>query len=198
VALEVDLLLSIEGQVIGVFADDDVGEQPRREDAAFEEFIGKSCDNGSGFGLRDPNILRAHEATAKEAAGFVVEFFADFLADAPPRFRTGFDRFGLEDDFLDGQVLRPAGLALPTRFGAAGACRFDQCLRRFVAFVSCGGFGLSRAVEIPKEVELGGIEFFALRPVELSDDVVELLAEETVFLAELLDQFGLDSLQFRH
>ena len=195
--LEVDLLLSIEGQVIGVFADDDVGEQPWREDAAFEEFFGKSCDDGSGFGLRDPNILRAHEATAQEAAGFVVEFFADFLADAPPRFGAGFDRGGLENDFLDGQVLGQAGLALPSRFGAAGACRLDQCLRRFVPFRSYGGFGLSRTVEIPEEVELGGIEFFALRPVELPDNVVELLAKETVFLAQQFN-FSERTLQFRH
>ena len=198
VSLQVDQPLSIEGQVVGVFADDDVGEQPRCEDAAFQKFLGKFRDDGSGLRVDDTHILRAHEATAQEATGFAVEFFADFLADAPPGFGTGFDRGGLENDFLDGQVLGQAGLALPSRFGAAGACRCYQCLRRFVPFRSCGGSGLSRAVEIPEEVELGGIDFFALRPVELPDDVVELLAEETVSLAELLDQFGLDSLQFRH
>ena len=183
--------------MIGVFADDDVGEQPRREDAAFQKFFGKLRYDRSGLRVGDTHILRAHEAAAQEAAGFVVEFFADFLADAPPRFGTGFDRFGLENDFLDGQILGQAGLALPSRFGAAGACRCNQCLRRFVPFRSCGGFGLSRAVEIPEEVELGGIEFFALRPVELPDDVVELLAKETVFLAQQFN-FSERTLQFRH
>jgi len=53
-------------------------------------------------------------------------------------------------------------------------CRCCQCLRRFVRV---GGLGLSRPIEITKEVEVTGIEFLALGSMDLTNDVVELLTE---------------------
>lgn len=46
-------------------------------------------------------------------------------------------------------------------------------------------------------VELAGIKLFTLRPVELADDVVELLTEELKLLPEL-SIFSECLLQFRH
>jgi hypothetical protein len=58
VPLPVDLLLAIEGKVVGVFADDDVGEQTPERGCRVPGVYGKRATMGRGFGRGDLYILR--------------------------------------------------------------------------------------------------------------------------------------------
>jgi hypothetical protein len=130
------------------------------------------------------DIGRADRAAANEAARLVIQLFADFLADAPPLLRIGFDRLGL-DDFLDHrQVLGQArggglgALALGSgqRLGLGSFLRFrldgKQCqLRRVQA--------LAGGAENPPDQE-----------VHLLAQKLVLAAENSVFLFQLGLAFG--------
>ncbi len=100
VAGAVNLFLPVERQMIAELGDEDLREQARSGEAAFLQALGQRGDDGHGVDLATPHILAPNEAAAQEARGFVVELFADFLAEAAPRRRTGFDRRGVEH-FLD-------------------------------------------------------------------------------------------------
>ncbi len=111
VAGAVNLLLPVERQVIAELGNEDLREQAGRGQAAFLQARGQRGDGGHGVDFAAAHILAPDQAAAQKARGFVIELFADFLADAAPGLRASLDRRGIEH-FLDHrQVLgqpRPA------------------------------------------------------------------------------------------
>ena len=131
------------------------------------------------------HLLGAHGAPAQETARLVIEPLADFLANAPPVLGRRLDRLG-HDDFLRGradaragaarahaEAIGPSSAVAPAprrRRGIAGAGRGASRPRARALFL-----GSSEA--LPEQQQLRGIEPFALRPEELADERVDLLAE---------------------
>ena len=114
-ARPVDRLLPVEWKVIAILTHDDLREQRRGDEAAFQERVGERRDDGHG--IEDPtlHILRTHRPPAQEARGLVIEPLADFLTNAPPVLRRQLDRLR-HDDFLDHrQMLRQARPAFTRR-----------------------------------------------------------------------------------
>ncbi len=94
----VDAFLAVEREMVAVFADQDVGQQSRRGQAAVLQARGQRGDDGGRFPVRFADILGPDQPAAQQAAGLVVELFADLFADlAPLRGRSlhggGFQHF---------------------------------------------------------------------------------------------------------
>lgn len=180
VAGAVDLLLPVEREVIAELGDEDLREQARSREAAFLQALGQRGDDGHGVHFAAAHILAPDEPAAQEARGFVIEVFADFLADATPLRRTGLDRRGIEH-FLDHrQVLGQPGAALTRR-------KWD---RRAPWLLRCHGLGRfwGRLVHaLQKQQQLRGIEPLAFRPEERAHQQVDLLPQERVLLFQSIE-----------
>ena len=113
-----DLLLAIQRQMIHVLLQQDVGQQPRAGITAFDQARGQRRDQRRTVPIDFARELAADDAAAKVTRRHHVQFFGDFLADAPIRAGVLLDGFRINDLFFHRQVLRQAGLALrpaPTR-----------------------------------------------------------------------------------
>lgn len=119
------------------------------------------------------NVFAADDAPAQEAAGFVVELFVHFLADAAPGFGRRLDRFGIEDLFDDGKMF---GQSRTTLFAGTGSARLGQWRQRLGCW--CGD-----AVAVRKDqFELRGIDLFAACSENPPHECIDLLAQERVLL----------------
>ena len=156
--------------MIAILGRDDLREQPGSGDAAILERV-QGCGDGCGKGVVATHIGRPHDAPAQEARGLVVDLPGDFLADAPPRLRAGFDRLGIDYLLDHRQVLGHARLALLTRrrcFHRAPWSLRGHGLRRFWAFIEA----------LQKQQQLPRIELLTARAKEPPCQCVELLPQQ--------------------
>ncbi|MEN9576773.1 MAG: hypothetical protein RL514_4628 [Verrucomicrobiota bacterium] len=105
VAVPEDLFLPIQRKVIAVFADQHLRQQARCGQAAIQQPFRQGCDHGRLVEFHPVNVFAADHAAAQKAGRFVIELFADFLADATPALRRGFHRLGINHFFDSRQVL---------------------------------------------------------------------------------------------
>ena len=181
-------LLALEGHVVAVFFAQDVRCQRRAQHTVFEQGRGQCGGIRCDLRIEFADVGGAHDALTVVACGTYFEPLADFLADAPERFRVFLDFVGLDDFLKAGQGfdgLAQAALALPSGF--FGLVLLLLISRRDV-LVAFGGVGLFCLFGIEQQLELRSVELFALAPVELLDEVVDLMLEQrdTLFLRGVL------------
>ena len=174
--------LAVVGQMAGEAIVDDFGDEAGGGDAAVLEFGGKWGDDWFGNGGVDADVFGANELYAEEFGGFVAELFADFLADAAIGGGVELD-FGGEEFFVDDwEVLGDAGCA---GFELALFVVLDFSRRSGVC--GSGGFGLFCEVCFEQELELGGIEFFALGSEDAAGEGIDGLFEDEHLGCHALD-----------
>lgn len=131
------------------------------------------------------------QMAAEKLPRSVVELLGDFLPDAAPGLRVGFDRAGVDDFLNDRQVLREAGPA--GRSGAADGMVCGGGLQG-VSGGGChvGGFGFSRRrrrwrvfVSGQEQFQLGGVELLAFGPEDPAHEGVDFLLEQGYLLTQL-------------
>ena len=91
-----DLLLTVEGKMIAVFADDDGSEQAGGGEAGVLQG-GERSDDGRGFRLVLPDVFAPDEVAAEKTARGVVKLLGDFLTDAAPALRILLYGFRIND-----------------------------------------------------------------------------------------------------
>lgn len=131
------------------------------------------------------------QMAAEKLPRSVVELFGDFLPDAAPGLRVGFDRAGVDDFLNDRKMLREPGPA--GRFGAPDGVVCGGGLQG-VSGDGChvGGVGFSRwrgrwrvFVSGQEKLQLGGVELLAFGPEDPAHEGVDFLLEEGHFLTQL-------------
>lgn len=180
VAAGEDLFLPVERKVIAVFAHEDLGQQSGRGQAAFAQALGQRRDDGSQIGVGAVNVFAADDPPAQEAAGFVIELFVHFLADAAPGLRRGLHRFGIDDLFDERKIFRQARGA---HFAGTGRVRFRHGWQRLGRRRGAGGGG-----QLQEQFELRGIDGFTAGAENAAHERIDLLAQERVLLARLLQR----------
>ena len=173
-----DPLEAIERQVIGIFADRDVSQQPRAGQPLLDRLGEPLGDHDVGLaGLA--GIFGADVFEHDQRRGDVFELLADFLTDAGPLGAAvgAGALFGRDvvQDRLAGQARRQrlAAVALllgRTRSGRRGRGRLrgrGGCRR---------GLGLRQDL-LGEEQELSGVDPLALRAVALAEELFELVLE---------------------
>ena len=181
-ARPVDRLLPVEWQVIAILTHDDLRQKSGSYNAAFQHRVGQCSDDRHCIEDAALHILRAHRAPAQEARRFIVEPFADFLANAPPVLRRGL-HWLRHDDFLDDfQMLGKPGASFTRR-------RLTRRAPWHLRHHALRGF--SRLVHaLQEQQQLRGVEFLAFRAEEPPHQQVDLLPQQRVLLFQ-----GSDSLQ---
>ncbi len=175
VAAGKDLFLTVERKVVAVFADQHLGEQTGRRQPAFAQALGQRRDDGGEIGVGAVNEFAANDPAAQETAGFVVELFVHFLADAAPGLRLCFHRLGIDDLFDQRQMLRQTRPALRAGTRSAFFPQTDQRWGREWDAERAGG-------ELQEQFELRGIEGFAAGSEDAAHERIDLLAQERVLL----------------
>ena len=167
--------------MIAVLGHHDLGQKPRRDEAAFEERRRQRRDHRHGIEQAALHILGPHRAPPQEASWFIVQPLADFFTDAPPLLGSRLHRRGDEHFFNDLQMLRypwPPGARRRWSPRALWGLRGHR-LR-----------GFSRSVEsLQKQQQLRRIELLALGSKEPPGQRVDLLAQERVLLFQKRQPF---------
>ena len=103
-ALE-DSFLTVNGQVVDVIANKQVGEEGGAWQASEQRGDGRGGDDGWKVALALAPVFRPHDEAADKAGGDIVWLFGGFRADALVGFGIGGDQVG--DDFLglDGELV---------------------------------------------------------------------------------------------
>ncbi len=176
------LLLTIEREVVAVFANDNVGEQSGGGGAAVLKDVQRGGDRWRG-GIAAADILAPDEPAAHEARGRNVELAGDFLANAAPLCGLRAHDVRNYDFLFDGQVLREAGTAFLAAargvFGGDGLQRVTGGGHAGGRRFSRGGFSFHAGEQ---QFELGGIELFALCSKDAPHQQVDLLPQQFGFL----------------
>ena len=120
-----DFFLTVNGQVVDVFANEQMGEEGGAREAAEQRGDGRGGEDGWKVALGLAPEFRPHDKAADETGGDVVELLGGFLADALVGFGFGGDQVGDDLLGLDGELVE----ALDAGAVAGAFCR-------------CGGNGL--------------------------------------------------------
>ena len=84
VAVSENGFLPVERKVIAILAYDDLRQKSGRRKAAFLQARRQGSDQGRRFRVPTPHVFAAHQPSAQEPPGFVVELFADLRTDQAP------------------------------------------------------------------------------------------------------------------
>ncbi len=103
-APEKNLFLSVKRQVVAVFAHQNLSQQSGPRQAAVQQSLRQRCDQRPGILHRAMNVFATDEPSAQEPARFVIELFADFLADQAPGLGLLLHRLGINNLFDDRQL----------------------------------------------------------------------------------------------
>ena len=176
-----DTLLTVKRQMIGVFANDEVGDEAEAGESAYERSRRSRSENG-GLGrfvfTADFDTL---DNLANAAGWLIIEEFGDFVPNDFVIIGVGFvldweldTFFGLQGvESFDTAVVFSLGL-----FSFSGVGLLLRC----GGFVVGGGFGLFWLFDsLQEKLQLVRIELFAALAVKLSSEGIEFLAQEVVF-----------------
>lgn len=170
-----DVLLSVNGEVIGKFGNDELRGEAEGGNASGEWAGGRGSDERSLVTVVFAAEFWADEAPLDQTRRLVVEKFGDFMAD---EFELIFVLLvslwveGLFDDF----ELVPAfeaAVIFTLRLFYDGLC--FVCPLQFFGLVSRGGFGLFRRKAFEEELELSGVNLFAFDAIEDLKQSVDFL-----------------------
>ena len=182
-----DLLLTVEGKVVAVFANNNRGQQAGGGEAGVLQ-SSEGSDDGRGFRLVLPDVFAPDEVTAEKAAGGVVELLGDFLSDAAPSLRVPFYWFRINDFLDDWQVFRETGAT--GGFGRSEGVIGGAGLQRVTGGYHAGGVGFSRRrgrffQSGQEEFQLRGVELFAFGSKDPAHEGVDFLFQQFHFLTQL-------------
>jgi hypothetical protein len=107
-ATAVNLLLAIEGEMVGIFADDDIAYKAGTGQALVDDPRRKFGHGDLRLALLFTEIFGTAVTINKEDGGFVIEFLGDLLADDSFGLpAAGFFTFGnVEEDVVSGEMTR--------------------------------------------------------------------------------------------
>jgi len=100
-----DLLLPVKRQMVAVFGDQDVCDEPGRSGQAILQAWWQLRGHRRSIAVGDFHKHWPDQTPDEDPARLVVETVAAFFTDAPPRFRTCLDRLGQEHFFDDRQMV---------------------------------------------------------------------------------------------
>ena len=164
-----DPFLSVQGKMIAVLADQHLGQETRRGQAAIQKPLRQGGNEWCPVTVRPVDVLRADHTAAQKASRFVIELFTDFLPDPSPFQRCGLHGFGLDHFLHHRQVLWQTLSAFLPWSGSGGRGRW------FCFGLRSGALGLSQHQFklIRRDSFTGGTE-------QTLDDQVQFLTEENV------------------
>lgn len=180
-ALE-DALLTVKWEVVGVFSDDEVGDEVEAGKSTYQW----SCRCGSEDGRLVPIVFEANfdafDDLANATGRHVVEELGDFLPDDFVGFGVGLV-FGWKVGLLFSlKCVEAFDAAVVFSFGLFSFCVVG--LLRFGCFVG-GGFVLFWLFDsLQKKLQLVGVELFAAFSEEATREGIELLLEKKIFSSE--------------
>ena len=188
-ALE-DALLTVERQVVGVFSDDEFGDEVEAGEPSYEW----SCWRGSQQGRLPGFVFAADFDSSGDLANArrwpVIEQFGDLLSDDFKSFGVGLILVGEFDDLFHFKIAEAFDAAMIFPLGPFSFCGDGLLLSG--CFVVGGGFGLFWRFEFCHEqLTLIGVKRLTAGSEEPFGKGVELLSQELVLHLKLFN-FGLE------
>jgi hypothetical protein len=171
VALFENMFLSIQGKMIGVFADHHLGQQTGGGQATFLQAGRQRRGDRRHILVGAMDERAADGAAPQKTRGLVIQLFGDFLADAAPGFRLRLHRLGVDDFLDDGQVFGQPGLA----FGLGPRQRHHDGFGWQRRFVFDGRLAPGQGEQ---QLQLTGREFLAAAPEHAAGEQINLLPEQ--------------------
>ena len=173
--------------MVGVFSDDEVGNEVEAGEAAYEWSCGCGGEDRRLVGGIFKANFDAFDELANATSGYVVEEFGDFVTDDVVGVGVGFVFGRKESLFLGLESVEAFDATVVFSFGLFSFCGVGLLLRGG-CFVVGGGLGLFWLFEsLQEKLQLVGVKLFAAFSKETARECVEFFPQEGDFSLKLGD-----------